>query len=150
MPRLVYADWLEENGRADRSEFIRLQIAVSSCGDGDPRRGALLRRERQLWRTFAAEWRAELPTSLRSFPFRRGFVSPRDLELTGAQFASLTTSYLDAAPQWTARLFIRRRGPIVGLWLGSPHLERLTSLRPAHCWRQSERSERTARLAALA
>ncbi len=27
--RLVYADWLEENGEADRAEFIRVQIAIS-------------------------------------------------------------------------------------------------------------------------
>jgi uncharacterized protein (TIGR02996 family) len=24
-PRLVYADWLDENGEADRAEFIRIQ-----------------------------------------------------------------------------------------------------------------------------
>lgn len=30
-PRLVYADWLEEDGRAERAEFIRLQIKLSTC-----------------------------------------------------------------------------------------------------------------------
>ncbi|HYT91149.1 MAG TPA: TIGR02996 domain-containing protein [Gemmataceae bacterium] len=28
-PRLVYADWLEEHGDAERAEFIRIQIAVA-------------------------------------------------------------------------------------------------------------------------
>lgn len=28
--RAVYADWLEENGDADRSEFLRLQLAVGT------------------------------------------------------------------------------------------------------------------------
>src|SRR4051794_488825 len=27
-PRLVYADWLDENGDSDRAEFIRLQIEI--------------------------------------------------------------------------------------------------------------------------
>jgi uncharacterized protein (TIGR02996 family) len=29
-PRLVYADWLEENGQPERAEFIRLQIALEA------------------------------------------------------------------------------------------------------------------------
>ena len=28
-PRLMYADWLDENGQPERAEFIRLQIAVN-------------------------------------------------------------------------------------------------------------------------
>lgn len=31
--RLIYADWLEEQGNSDRAEFIRLQ-----CGEGNPER----------------------------------------------------------------------------------------------------------------
>ena len=127
LPRLVYADWLEENGRAERAEHIRLQIAAETCGDDEPRRAALLRRERQLWRKFAGEWRAELPSSLRQFPFRRGFVLPRDLELTGSQFVCLSSSYLDAAPQWTAKLFIHAGDPLPSV-ARSANLERLTGL----------------------
>ena len=29
LPRLVYADWLDENGRPIRAEFIRLQIEIA-------------------------------------------------------------------------------------------------------------------------
>jgi uncharacterized protein (TIGR02996 family) len=29
-PRLVYADWLEENGQPERAEFIRLQLEVAA------------------------------------------------------------------------------------------------------------------------
>ena len=29
-PRLVYADWLDENGQAERAEFIRLQVALAA------------------------------------------------------------------------------------------------------------------------
>src|SRR5438067_1250501 len=34
-PRLVYADWLEEQGDADRAEFIRLQIDLARTEDDD-------------------------------------------------------------------------------------------------------------------
>lgn len=40
-PRLVTADWLEENGHVERAEFIRVQIALAKvgclccCPDGD-------------------------------------------------------------------------------------------------------------------
>lgn len=30
-PRLVYCDWLEEQGESDRAEFIRLQIKMAAC-----------------------------------------------------------------------------------------------------------------------
>lgn len=30
-PRLVYADWLEEQGEGERAEFIRLQIKMATC-----------------------------------------------------------------------------------------------------------------------
>jgi uncharacterized protein (TIGR02996 family) len=32
LPRLVYADWLDEHGRPERAEFIRLQCALASEG----------------------------------------------------------------------------------------------------------------------
>ena len=126
MPRLVYADWLEENGRAERAEFIRLQCAMATAAD-ERRRQALMKRERQVWRNCAASWRAELPAGLRGCPFHRGFVQPRDLELTPGQFLALSSDYLDAAPTWSAKLFIHAPDPLPEL-ARSPHLERLTRL----------------------
>jgi uncharacterized protein (TIGR02996 family) len=35
--RLVYADWLEENGRPERAEFIRLQVAIDRLEADEPR-----------------------------------------------------------------------------------------------------------------
>ena len=46
-PRLVYADWLEENGDTDdalRAEFIRVQVKLAHGPDE-----CLHRRERELW-----------------------------------------------------------------------------------------------------
>ena len=33
-PRLVYADWLEDDGDADRAEFIRVQCELEPMRDG--------------------------------------------------------------------------------------------------------------------
>lgn len=44
LPRLVYADWLEEHGESDRAELIRIQIEIAVGSDLLPLRV----RERQL------------------------------------------------------------------------------------------------------
>ena len=50
LPRLIYADWLDEHGESERAEFIRLQIQLAghpahhSAETGCP----LRRREREL------------------------------------------------------------------------------------------------------
>src|SRR5438270_4460779 len=68
-PRLVYADWLEENGNQPRAEFIRLQV----------RRGADRRpgeREQELLAGYLKAWVAELPGQTFHPHFRRGFLNP--------------------------------------------------------------------------
>lgn len=61
LPRLVYADWLEEQGDPDRAEFIRVQIARANETDGkgdlpgsevariEARDRVLLGRNRERW-----------------------------------------------------------------------------------------------------
>jgi uncharacterized protein (TIGR02996 family) len=73
-PRLVYADWLDENGDVDRAEFIRAQIAAA--------RGEGKRRDRkvfaeQLVEQWQEEWLGEAGEmdGVDQFVFRRGFVS---------------------------------------------------------------------------
>src|SRR5262245_22408142 len=77
-PRLVYADWCEDNGEAARAEFIRLQIErerlgkpAERCHFGDvrnprrltpeevERRGRLFEREEELWEENKGAWLAE-------------------------------------------------------------------------------------------
>jgi len=74
-PRLVYADWLEENGEAERAEFIRVQIELARLSEGDPRRAPLMEREGGLLQSHQEEWLG-LPALEHSWPtFRRGFVA---------------------------------------------------------------------------
>ena len=73
LPRLVYADWLDENGQPDRAEFIRTQIELANLPPNDPRREVLMARERVLLRDHRERWGMEAFRG-QSQVFRRGFV----------------------------------------------------------------------------
>lgn len=61
-PRLIYADWLEERGRLERAELIRLQLDRRRFEDpGDPEHRARSARERELVRIAEGELEEELP-----------------------------------------------------------------------------------------
>jgi len=50
-PRLMYADWLQENGQPERAEFIRLQIELTReyTVEGDNRQFDIQERNRVAW-----------------------------------------------------------------------------------------------------
>ncbi len=58
-PRLIYADWLEEQGD-ERGEFIRVQCELVAGIEDDPRAAALRQREQTLSRTHREAWSAAL------------------------------------------------------------------------------------------
>jgi hypothetical protein len=61
VPRLVFADWLDDNCRAERAEFIRVQVELAGLGPDDPRRERLEDRERALlWGGHDREWAGPL------------------------------------------------------------------------------------------
>src|SRR5262249_53512138 len=53
--RLVYADWLQENGQPERAEFIRVQCELAQFDEWDesPRKLELEKREQKLWKKHA-------------------------------------------------------------------------------------------------
>ena len=67
MPRLLYADWLEENGEGRRAEFIRAQCELARLSEADPHRPELRRRVSHL---FDGAWE---PTRQGVRGWRRGF-----------------------------------------------------------------------------
>jgi uncharacterized protein (TIGR02996 family) len=101
-PRLVYADWLEENGDAAgaaRAEFIRVQYALRDLPPDDPSRPQLEERERDLRQAHENAWLAPLRAVCQGkqedFTFRRGFVEgislhPRVFLDTGEQLFRLS------------------------------------------------------------
>jgi uncharacterized protein (TIGR02996 family) len=71
--RLVYADWLDENGQPERAEFIRVQIELARLDEWADPPPALLQRQQELWKKWRIRWRAHLPKKQRSCDFHRGF-----------------------------------------------------------------------------
>ncbi len=85
-PRLIYADYLEENGQEERGEFIRVQIELAHIGGLHPpaddedraiirRAKALRRRERELLSEHYIGWIKQVHPNGFTSVFRRGFVT---------------------------------------------------------------------------
>ncbi|MDY3554999.1 TIGR02996 domain-containing protein [Gemmata sp. JC717] len=76
-PRLVYADFIEEDGHSARAEFIRLQVERARLPDGAPQRGPLEDREHELLGEHECDWLGVPPddtAELTEWEFERGFV----------------------------------------------------------------------------
>jgi uncharacterized protein (TIGR02996 family) len=104
VPRLVYADWLEENDQPARAEFIRLGCRLASLPENDRRRGPFEDRELALLETHGDNWRAQIPRSLPAgeMRFRRGFLER--LDITAEQFLAHANDLFRVAPIVELRL----------------------------------------------
>jgi uncharacterized protein (TIGR02996 family) len=98
MPRLVLADWLEENGnQADvaRAEFIRIQCQLPRT------RGRVYSdlqwQERSLWWKHVETWLGPIYDACTGFSFRRGLAT---LDLDGERMDGRDLDSLFARPEW--------------------------------------------------
>ena len=82
-PRLIFADWLEEQGDPGslaQAEFIRVQIELEQPLQEGPRLWALRQRETDLLRTYRPTWTESLRDLVWGEEFRRGFVAAVTLD----------------------------------------------------------------------
>jgi uncharacterized protein (TIGR02996 family) len=155
LARLAYADWLEENGDADRALFIRSQIELFGLTSGHPRVTELHARLGPLHEKYALGWQGRLPalpgvrwldSALRGFPFHATVLHPKafreqaDRLFAAAPVQSLAVHRLTprtvrevAASAYLSRLssltLTGRLGDEgVTALLASPHLHRLENL----------------------
>jgi uncharacterized protein (TIGR02996 family) len=79
IPRLVFADWLQENGEEERAELIRLQCELARAAHDDPNNSSRQRRIDELLNTNWDNWVAGFPGWVQRDRFRhqfvRGFIS---------------------------------------------------------------------------
>ncbi len=59
-PRLIYADWLEDEGRTERAELIRAQCELARIAAEGPRRTELEATARALLAEHGREWAGPL------------------------------------------------------------------------------------------
>jgi uncharacterized protein (TIGR02996 family) len=71
-PRLVWADWLDERGDADRAAFVRYQCEWARLDPGDPRQEVLWERWLGLLDRNRDRWTAGLGDAARNCGFWRG------------------------------------------------------------------------------
>lgn len=132
VPRLIYADWLEENGELARAEFIRVQIELAKPREQGPELWALQQREEELLHKGRGAWLGRIRELVLGTTFRRGFVHTVTMEPAG--FVEYADELFALAPVQGLRLMTR-----TGLYdpslvdpknelVTSRHLRRLTHL----------------------
>ena len=72
-PRLVFADWLDDNGQSERAEFIRLQCRLVALPEDDPACDDLEARQRELLAAHERAWVGEMPAEVCGWRFRCGW-----------------------------------------------------------------------------
>lgn len=76
-PRLIYADWLEEQGGGEwaaRAAFIRIQCRLAELPEDDPARDALEDEEADLLAEYERTWTEPLHGIAEEWKFERGFI----------------------------------------------------------------------------
>lgn len=121
--RLIFADWLDEEGDA-RGRFIRVQLALAELPEGDPARRRLQAEEQALLDAHRDDWEAPLRGLATGFVFHRGFVD--ELNVEARQFLRHAHEIFTASPVRHVHLLdVSDSLPEV---LQSPYLSRLSGL----------------------
>lgn len=142
-PRLVFADWLEENGQPARGEFIRRQIGAARLSARAAGAALSADEERQLEEEKARAdallegqgrgWDARVRRHLVGYRYQRGFIE--HVTLTATLFLSQGKTLFAQAPIRQVRL--EHGGKRVEEIAASPLLAALTGLELAY-WRMEE------------
>lgn len=127
-PRLVFADWLAENGEEERGSFIRLQVQAAALPDDDPRRLVMEEQAEELENRHGKAWTAELPElpGVTWGRFHRGFVASAGVKSAKA-LAEQGEAMHAAAPVRELRVWTVGRKQAKAL-AACPALSRLDSL----------------------
>lgn len=73
-PRLMFADWLQENGEADRGEFVRLQVEAGAAEPFSPQAREYEAAAQKLLTRHEIAWTAHISERVTGCRFARGFV----------------------------------------------------------------------------
>jgi uncharacterized protein (TIGR02996 family) len=93
-PRLVFADYLEENGQADRAQLIRVQCELARGGSRAARRKELTAEESRLLQTITPLV-TPLPEPFGIEGFRRGFLRLTSISFDTEQGAAFPARFIE-------------------------------------------------------
>jgi uncharacterized protein (TIGR02996 family) len=136
--RLVYADWLTEQDRSDRAEFIRFEIELArtppDTDRAERRRRVLLERRAELLKRHKAVWLAPFSPFAKESDFERGFV--RSMTVPPNTFLHDAEKWLALAPltwvKFTSCSVLDADTASYTWWIKplfeSPHLSRLETI----------------------
>jgi uncharacterized protein (TIGR02996 family) len=108
-PRLIYADWLEEQGgaaRAARANFIRIQCRLAELPEDDPVRDRLEDDAADLLTEHENEWTQPLHDIAEDWRFSRGFIE--HIRIRGENLLRHAEKLFDFAPLRSLQLLISR------------------------------------------
>lgn len=135
-PRLIFADWLEEQGdtaSVARAEFIRVQCALAGGDLPEQRRSELNQRQHAIFEQYRHEWEHPIRRLVRAYQYHRGFID--EVTVWADSFLKHVDRLFRRAPIQHLTLCSRGSEPPVGgpLYMAeladSEHLCRLRSLR---------------------
>src|SRR5215470_7489416 len=91
-PRLMYADWLDEQGgesNVAKAAFIRAQCEMARVPPYTAPWYELRKRANKLSEPFTGEWKHGYSVAVRNASYERGFFRPQGRTFTGAKFVAL-------------------------------------------------------------
>ena len=94
--RLIYADWLDENGRPDRAAFIRAQVEAAQAEPFGPVARAAAGRAENILRKYRRDWTRHLDGQVEDTRFVRGFVEHVTVE--ASRLAEVADTLFDLEP----------------------------------------------------
>lgn len=121
--RLIFADWLDEEGDP-RGRFIRVQLALAELAEDDPARKDLAPVERELLEAHREEWESPFRGLATGCVFRRGFVD--EIKVTARQFLWHAHEIFAAGP--VRHVYLLDVSDSLPAVLQSPYLGRLSAL----------------------
>src|SRR5262245_18930254 len=101
-PRLIYADWLDENAQPDRAAFIRAQVEAVRAEPFGPKARAAEKLADELLRKNRPEWTRGVRDLVDEYRFERGFVE--HVTVGSDRFVRHAESLFEAEPVQSLRV----------------------------------------------
>jgi uncharacterized protein (TIGR02996 family) len=134
-PRLVFADWLDEQGGTEdkaHAALIRAQCRAETLPEGNRDRRKLEREARAILKQYGDRWGKPLKDTrvVKSWTFRRGFLD--GVKMSATAFAQNAKKVFDAAPTVRAAYFPDASNEVRRGLAGCEYLARLAAVDVSH------------------